>query len=402
MNFEISVLGRTDTSVLLWATRRGASGIFDGISTVGIWHFVEVSDDSGSVSTRQWHIPRYKLVDRVVSLRRIPDDFGAAASLPIVYEVDSGISLVMVEPGVIHFGLRSSSGTTVPMPGPMVDLLQEDVQALEAARAEVRERPMGGLELPGAETPSGGPVCSSSDDLIAAVAFEWLREGGLFVADFGIYSAHCTCSDFLATETMGDDLIVSLASGALAQDARESRPTVRQWYAEAERRLFSSTIWSEYTRTPTAERSEVISAAMASLTRTQRVQFVLMNGMQGADVIMPLALLSGVITFEQYADTRCDGLRPDSMDEQDIRKVTAWAAGGIQSAARRLPGDRQQVGRDASHSLGFRNEARACRARSGTQGQAAVPETLRRSPLWGGQSRAGTSESESALPFHLL
>jgi hypothetical protein len=324
MDFEVSALGRTDTSLLLWATRRGASGVFDGISTVGIWHFVEVSEDSGSFNIRQWHIPAFKLADRVAGLLRIPDDFGAAASLPIVYEVENGISLVMVEPGVIHFGLSSSSGATVPMSGPMDDLLQKDVQALEAARAEVHELPQGGYELPGAETPGGRPVCSSSDEMIAAVAFERLTEVRLLASSFGIYSAHCTCSDFPATEQMGDDLIERLASGALAQDVQEARSTVREWYAEAERRLFSSPIWSDYEQTPAARRSEVLGAAMASLTRTQRVQYVLMNGMQNADVMMPLAVLSGVITFEQYADTRCEGLQPHSPDEQDIRKVTAF------------------------------------------------------------------------------
>ena len=68
----------------------------------------------------------------------------------------------------------------------------------------------------------------------------------------------------------------------------------------------------------------ILSEGMASLTRTQRVQFILMNGMHSAGLFLPLAAVTGVISFDHYAYLITSGLQPDSPEEQDLRKETAY------------------------------------------------------------------------------
>jgi hypothetical protein len=63
---------------------------------------------------------------------------------------------------------------------------------------------------------------------------------------------------------------------------------------------------------------------MASLTRTQRVQFILMNGMHSAGLFLPLATLLGLCDFDEYAHRMCQAWQPDSPEEQDRRKETAY------------------------------------------------------------------------------
>ncbi len=63
---------------------------------------------------------------------------------------------------------------------------------------------------------------------------------------------------------------------------------------------------------------------MSRLTRSQRVQFVLMNGMHGAGLFLSLATLLGLCDFEGYASQVCRQWQPDSPEEQERRMETAY------------------------------------------------------------------------------
>jgi len=317
-DFNVKLLCRSDNAALFWATRQGASGMFEGSNTVGLWHFVEVVDEGGMVRNSQWHVPRFKMAEQLRILLSC-----SAAYCPIHSELEPGLQLVLHAPGKFNI-VTGSLYSSAPVPPPVLELLRNDLKILERARAEVSDDAEDDYSLSGATTPAGTPVRSNSEDLIAAIAFEWLTTGGLDAGSFGVYSAHCTCCDFTTSERMEDDLIASLVVCILTQDVAESRGVVREWFAETERRLFSKPIWSDLGETGAEMACRVLADAMAKLTRTQRVQFILMNGMHQSSVMMPLAVLSGVITFAQYAYSRCESWAPDSCEEQDLRKETAF------------------------------------------------------------------------------
>ena len=316
-DFNVELLCRSDNAALFWALREGASGTFEGTNTVGLWQFGEAVEQEDGVSLSQWHVHRFTMADRLRVLQSV-----SAAHCPVVAELAPGLQLVLHAPGKFSI-VTGSLFSSAPVPQPVGKQLRQDLKVLARARAEVSGDAEDDYSLAGATTAAGSPVRSISSDLIAAMAFEWLTTGGLYAGQFGIYSAHCTCCDFRTSKSMSDDLIAGLISGDLAEDAGETMDVVREFFAETERRLFSTPIWSEYGNSDLREVSRVLSKAMAKLTRTQRVQFILLNGMHRSRVMMPLAAVSGVISFEEYASARCWGLQPDSTEEQDVRKETA-------------------------------------------------------------------------------
>ena len=68
----------------------------------------------------------------------------------------------------------------------------------------------------------------------------------------------------------------------------------------------------------------IVSEGMKKLSRTKRVQFILMNGMHGAGLFLPLAVLADVIRFQSYGFFLCQSYQPDSEEEQILRKQSAY------------------------------------------------------------------------------
>jgi hypothetical protein len=73
---------------------------------------------------------------------------------------------------------------------------------------------------------------------------------------------------------------------------------------------------------PEAER--ILSKAMAQLTHWQRVQFVLMNGMHGVGLLLPLCVLMECLSFAEYTSIICRSFQSDAPEEQDLGRETAF------------------------------------------------------------------------------
>lgn len=305
-DFNVELLCRSENAALFWSVREG------------LWHFVEVVEEGGVVSTSQWHIPRFTVANRLRFVESV-----SPAYCPIVSELAPGLNLILHAPGQFSI-VTPTLPSTAPAPPAIEKQLRHDLKILARARAEVSCDGEDDYSLDGATTAEGTPVRSSSEDVIAAIAFEWLTTGGLYPFSIGAYSAHSTCLDFKESERMSDDFIATLIRESLAADVSESRDVVRKRFAETERRLFTSPIWSEYSTTDAHLTTRVLSEAMARLTRTQRVQFLWLNVMFEPSVMLPLAVLSGVMSFEEYLDVRCEGWQPDSPEAQARRMDTAW------------------------------------------------------------------------------
>jgi len=214
-------------------------------------------------------------------------------------------------------------GQDLPLSTEFTERLRSDLPLFDEAQKLVEEKD-DIYSLPGVKTPAGHSVESSSEKLIQAIAFEQLTLGKLDAGNFGIYSAYCTYRDFGTSVMMPDELISELVSGQFEYSPDDVDAEVMQIFMDTQKKVLTQPIWGEGISMYPADAAKILTAGMASLTRTQRVQFCLMNGMHSAGLFLPLATVTDVISFDRYAHLKSQGLQPDSPEEQDIRKETAY------------------------------------------------------------------------------
>jgi hypothetical protein len=96
--------------------------------------------------------------------------------------------------------------------------------------------------------------------------------------------------------------------------------------ARVQQHLLGHEIWRNGLLVPAAQARFDLALAMSSLTRSQRTQFILMNGMHGAPVFLCLAVIHGFCTFEEYTDVISAPYQADSLEEQEVRKAVSYMA----------------------------------------------------------------------------
>ncbi len=282
---------------------------------MGVWHFVVIQGTGSFRQISQWHIPRYEMATAL----RVQDHFFQSQSYP-----EPIFATYMPLPTNIHGRnklefLLCGSDPGFHLPQSFVLQLKKDLPLLEKARKTVREN-NDLFCIPTLETPAGHPVQSSSEALLDAIAFEKATYPRITAANFGIYSAFSTYRDSPTSIHMPDSLIRELLE---AQDDPEDLPDeIQELFLATQRRLLSKPIWGR--GLGINETAPILAEGMASLTRTQRVQFMLMNGMHGGGLFLPLATILGLCDFEFYAHHTCRAWQPDSPEEQDLRKETAY------------------------------------------------------------------------------
>jgi len=286
---------------------------------VDLWHFVLLQCPGGNVNrVEQLHIPRYQTAEMLRTLLRAGEQH--PGSRPIQNEL-----LVLLQGdkiGFVGFG-NWFPGQDLPLSTEFTERLRSDLPLLDEAQKLVEEKD-DIYSLPGAKTPAGHSVESSSEKLIQAIAFEQLTLGKLDAGNFGIYSAYCTYRDFETSVQMPDELISELVSGQFEYSPDDVDPEVMQIFMDTQKKVLTQPIWGEGISMYLADAAKILSKGMASLARTQRVQFILMNGMHYAGLFLPLAAVTGVISFDQYASLKSQRHQPDSPEEQDLRKETAY------------------------------------------------------------------------------
>jgi len=65
-------------------------------------------------------------------------------------------------------------------------------------------------------------------------------------------------------------------------------------------KLFPYRIWGKDSKVSVDSAIEALAAVVSKLRRVQRTQWVLLNGMHGGSLFLQLAVISGVITWEDY------------------------------------------------------------------------------------------------------
>jgi hypothetical protein len=195
---------------------------------------------------------------------------------------------------------------------------------LKKAQEKVQERD-GEYFIPRLKTAAGHPVQSPSRELLEAIAFEKLTRPRMTAWQFRGLLSLLHLSGFSKTAIeMPASLIQELLEGQFQYDPEEIPPRSTSYFSPAQLRLLSRPIWGRGIEMTVAEAAPILAEGMASLTRTQRAQFILMNGMHTAGLFLPLATILGLCDFDQYAHYQCQSWQPDSPEEQDRRKEIAY------------------------------------------------------------------------------
>lgn len=328
-DFNVEFVASNGDSALFAALRKGGTEIVPTnqgcwrTHTMGVWHFVVATnqerDNTNNVQTQQWHIPRYQMAaglrqqDHFFKSESYPEPV-CATWMPFQTRVYGRNKLAFCLPGTGEFLLPES----------FVRKMKKDLPLLEAAIDRVKCRDNKTYHLPKAKTAASHPIESECEEIIRAIAFEKLTRPRMKAGNFGIYSAYCTYRDFALSVKMPEATIRQLVEGQFDYKPDEIGDGIHELFLQTQKRLLRRPIWGRGIRMTIDAAVSTLAQGMEKLTRTQRTQFILMNGMHGAGLFLPLATILGLCSFSHYAHHMCSAWQSDSPQEQDRRKEIAY------------------------------------------------------------------------------
>ena len=299
-----------------------------GVCNQRVWMRSGNSPQYGWSYAYQWYIPRYELAEAIAGAQLHSHQSEDELSSLLKYDDlktfcdDGNGDFFLVEFDDKSLGFRNGP-TRYQISDEWLAVLTQDIPLLQEAKKKVCQRDKE-FYLPDTKTSAGHPVQSPSRALIEAIAFEELITGTLDSKQFGIFAAYCTSRDFKDTVEMPDSIIRELIEGQFQYTPDEIDDQMMDLFMTTQQRVFARPIWGEGIEMDIEEAIPIVSEGMKKLSRTKRVQFILMNGMHGAGLFLPLAVLADVIRFQSYGFFLCQSYQPDSEEEQILRKQSAY------------------------------------------------------------------------------
>jgi len=327
MDFDVDLIATSGKSALFGELRKGGTEL---ISTdngpfqshvMGVWHFLAATCKENLIETRQWHIPRYVMAREMASWGSAFEEFAAILRVRPLAGNIWGIPTRMGSPDKLTIDLPGDLSFEVAKE--FTQRLRADIPLLEKAQAKIRERD-GLFYIPRMMTAAGNPVESTSHELLVAIAFEKACRPRMDAGNFGIYSAYCTERDFETSIQMPDSIIHEMIEEQFARDPAEIPDDIHNLFLNTQLQLLSKPIWGRGIKVPVAAAAKILAKGIASLTRHQRVQLILMNGMHDASIVLSLATILGHCSLDNYCFYTCQQWAPDSPEEQVRRKESAY------------------------------------------------------------------------------
>jgi len=309
----ISEMIPTDLDVV----RIGSSGNLTlfGAERKDLYHFVSYDTHSG---IRQYHIPQYRIAN-AISLAA--DNTEEALMQPL----SDGLSLLTQRKGPLGlltgdvcFLLDGSKSE------PLAARMLHAGKILNTARRRVANK-NGVYTLAGAKTNAGNPVSSKSRGLIEGIAFERSMLRRLSATKtFGVYSAFCTHRDFPCALRRESCLQEMVEAHFDCYDAIPPSEDFLQIAMTVQDTLFPYKIWGVDSKMPVARAISALVVVVSKLDPVQRTQWVLLNGMHGGSLFLQLAVLSGIITYDDYRQFQTQDYQPGSREDQSLRSTTSY------------------------------------------------------------------------------
>ena len=327
-DFNVGLIAKAGEAALFGALRKGGTQHFSNASggvfrthVMGVWHFVLMDSSLRNgirFKTRQWHVPRFEMAQALWQQHQFFKSRQYASPslatwMPIPTLVHGRQKLSFVIDGCEELPLNES----------FVKTMKKDLSLLGLARDWVKEG-SSGYHIPLEKTAAGHPLESSSRRLLEAIAFEKLTVPRMSAENFGVYSAQCTYQDFDLPVGFPPSVVREILSLEIEYNLVSPNDEMCRLIDEVQRTLFAKSVWKFGVPVDLEAAVPVVADGIAKLTRVQRTQVVLMNGMHGAGLFLPLAAALGLCTFEQYAEWMCQGMAPDSPEEQQRRTESAY------------------------------------------------------------------------------
>lgn len=300
-----------------------------------VWHFVksvpgESSDpENGHFNwdIGQSHVPRYSMAVAVKQLREFNtltrDHFSAD---------DRVVTPSSDKVGIYSRGKNSYDikllETESGWPAKFVEAIEEDIHVLEECEAQI-ELKDGLFYLVDTTTPAGYPVASNCRDFIEAVAFERAVLGELDPQQISAFGIFCVWRDLIIEEKLPDDYCEQLVKNQFQYSAEdfEGSPFL-DLAMHAQGALLERPIWGlkddEAIEMDVDEATEILSDGMSKLNSYQLTQFYGMDQLHQAGLFLPMAMVLGLMPWEQYIVWKTQGYQPDSYEEQSFREATAF------------------------------------------------------------------------------
>ncbi len=327
-DFHCEVVGDSENCKLFAALRTTNETIktdrgYWNDHVMDVWQLIAVSTtELGHVKhLRQWHIPRFSMAR---AWANIQGEAKHDAEQSFV-EIKEGLSFKRCESG--QWFLLHSDGIGCAVAQGLIARMREDREFLEKARSLVKEENgMHFLEGNVLKTQGGHRIEHESRALLEAIAFEKITTKRLSAKYFGIFSAYCTYRDFALSTELTDVVLDELLETLKIKSNAHQSPGLRDMFVRVQEHLWGHEIWRNGLLVPAAQARFDLALAMSSLTRSQRTQFILMNGMHGGPVFLCLAVIHGFCTFEEYTDAISAPYQADSLEEQEVRKAVSYMA----------------------------------------------------------------------------
>jgi hypothetical protein len=301
-DFEVVQIGSGEGQTLFGAQRKD------------LFHFICYTAGTG---LRQYHVPHFRIADAVRKAEETPEE-------AIRYPLAEGLSLLVQKSGPLGlmagdvcFLLSGTHGSAI------AESMIHAAGILKASRNRVV--PEKGIYLvTGAETQGGNPVSSESRLLMDGIAFERSSLRRLSAKRFGVYSAFCTHRDFPCALDKKSCLKEMLESHFEFYDEHPPSEDFLQVVMAVQDGFIGCRIWEPGKRMTMAKAIAPLAVALSKLDAVQRTQIVLLNGMHGGSILLHLALVIGMVSFDDYTQFRTASYQPDSEDEQMIRTSTSY------------------------------------------------------------------------------
>lgn len=300
-----------------------------------IWHFVKSAPGRSSDPENghfnwdigQSHVPRYSMAVAVKQLKEfntVTRDHFSADDRVVTTESD--------KVGIYSRGKNSYDikllETESGWPAEFVGAIEEDIRILEKCQAQI-ELKDGLFYLADIKTPAGYSVASNCRDFIEAIAFERSIMANLDPQQISAFGIYCVWRDLIVEEKLPINYCEQLVKNQFQYSAEDyDGSPFLDLAMEAQEALLDKPIWGlkgdEAIEIDVHEATAILSAGMSKLNGYQMTQFYGMDQLHQAGLFLPIAMVIGLLPWEQYIEWKTQGYQPDSDEEQSFRESTAF------------------------------------------------------------------------------
>lgn len=292
------------------------SEVDDAIMLAGIrptyYHLITHSD----MCLSQYHIPRYTMAYR---LGYLLNNEWNQPDRPMHFElINRRIDAVDFSGG--NYGFYTLSRYfkfNGEFSETFLKEVKKDISLLQKAGKMVKSDNTG-VFIEGINTPSGSVLRhKDNEDLLIAVAFDYLLSKGKKRLSFGIYELYCNTIDRKYNLSIKD--FREMADFLEYVDPEKLDTYVSDAFNKLQEKFFTKPVWGKGIKVDRDDTVNVLKEVHKKMNPGQKVIFKTLFKNDHCFVMLILAFIYGLIDVYTYCDQITGCYQPDSKEEQSIR-----------------------------------------------------------------------------------